>query len=307
MFDEGERARLDHFLDGEDALPISRSQLKRLCDDGRVTVNGTAVRAGHKLLAGDRIEVELPPPEPSEVVPEPMELVILYEDPDLIVIDKPAGLVVHPAAGHASGTLVNGLLHHCKDLSGIGGELRPGIVHRLDKDTSGVLVVAKSAPAHVALAQAFADKTLEREYVAVVAPPLRAPRGSFNTWFGRHPKDRKKFSSTVKGGKRAVTHYEVEERFGRLAEKVKVRLETGRTHQIRVHFADAGHAVVGDPLYGRTLPEPLREWAKELGRQALHARLLAFTHPISGKELSFTAEPPEDFALLLERLRTLPG
>jgi 23S rRNA pseudouridine1911/1915/1917 synthase len=235
-----------------------------------------------------------------------MPLTILFEDPHLVVVDKPAGLVVHPAAGHGRGTLVNGLLHHCKDLSGIGGALRPGIVHRLDKDTSGVLVVAKSAPTHVALAQLFHDKNLKREYTAVVAPPLTAPQGTFNTWFGRHPTDRKRFSSKVRRGKRAVTHYTVEQTYAAGASRVRARLDTGRTHQIRVHFADAGHPVMGDPVYGKKLSNSLAAFARELNRQALHAHLLEFVHPITKEPLSFKSPLPPDLQKLLDRLANWP-
>ena len=244
------------------------------------------------------------PAAPVAARPEAMDLVVLFEDEHLIVIDKPAGLVVHPAPGHAGGTLVNGLLAHCDDLSGIGGELRPGIVHRLDKDTSGVMVVTKSDVAHQALAEDFAAKNLVREYVAVVAPAPKADRGTIDTLYGRHPVDRKKFSSKVARGKRAVTHYAVEERLASGAALVRLRLETGRTHQIRVHMADHGWPLLGDPVYGRTPKDPLLRGAAEaLGRQALHAARLEITHPVRGEALRFATEAPADMQALLAALR----
>ena len=246
----------------------------------------------------------LRPAEPVTAEPEPMDLVVLFEDEHLIVVDKPAGLVVHPAPGHARGTLVNGLLAHCTDLSGIGGELRPGIVHRLDKDTSGVLVVTKSDAAHQVLAEAFQSKTLLREYLAVAAPAPPEDRGTIRTLYGRHPVDRKKFSSKVTRGKSAVTHWEVAERFASGAALLRLRLETGRTHQIRVHMADHGWPLLGDPTYGRIPKDPfLAELARALGRQALHAARLEITHPITGAVLKFATEPPDDLQRVVARLR----
>jgi 23S rRNA pseudouridine1911/1915/1917 synthase len=301
----GAGARLDQFL-ADAAAGLSRSQLKRLIDEGAVTVNGTAAKAGRRLRAGDVVELRLPAPAPARAEAQEMPLAVLFEDPHIIVIDKPAGLVVHPAAGHPDGTLVNALLHHCTDLSGVGGELRPGIVHRLDKDTSGVLVASKSDAAHQVLAGWFKDKRPEREYVAIVAPPPRSASGTFATAYGRHPVHRKKFSSRVARGKPAVTHYTVEERFAGLAARVRCRLETGRTHQIRVHFADAGSPVLGDPLYGRRPGDPrLAELAAALGRQALHAERLAFPHPITGAWLEFRSALPADMQSLLAALRGL--
>ncbi len=273
-------------------------------------VNGApATKAGLELRAGDRVEVALRPPEPVTAQPQAMELRVLHEDAHLIVIDKPPGLVVHPAPGHPDRTLVNALLAHCSDLSGIGGELRPGIVHRLDKDTSGILVATKDDATHQALAARFAahDRAgLLREYLAVIAPPPEAASGRFETLYGRHPVHRKKFSSKVARGKRAVTHWRVVERFDGHAALVRCRLETGRTHQIRVHFADAGHPVLGDPLYGRKPRDPaLAQLAADLGRQALHAARLEFTHPVTGAPLRFETPPPADMQLLLDRLRVL--
>jgi 23S rRNA pseudouridine1911/1915/1917 synthase len=273
-----------------------------------VLVNGERAKAGRRLRPGDRIEVVLRPPAPVETLPEDIPLTVLYEDRHLIVIDKPAGLVVHPAPGHAGGTLVNALLAHCADLSGVGGELRPGIVHRLDKDTSGVMVATKDDATHAALAARFAEKDLVREYLAVVAPPPRAPSGTFDTLHGRHPRDRKKFSSRVARGKRAVTHYRTEERLGEVAALLRCRLETGRTHQIRVHLADHGAPILGDPVYGRKPRDPqVAALAAALGRQALHAARLEIAHPVTGELLRFETAPPADMQALLDGLRVLQG
>ena len=289
---------------------LSRAQVQRLIEDGRAQLNGTAVtKAGAKVRAGDAIVVTVPPPVPLEVLPEPIPLAVMYEDAELIVIDKPAGLVVHPAAGHASGTLVNALLFHCKDLSGIGGVMRPGIVHRLDKDTSGVMVATKTDRAHAALTAAFADKSagnvggIERSYLAITSPAPPQGRGAIRTQYGRHPTQRKKFSSKVVAGKHAVTHWEIVERLHESA-LVKFVLETGRTHQIRVHASDAGWALVGDPVYGhKPRDERLAEVARTLDRQALHAAVLAFSHPVTGERLRFEAPLPADLQVALAALR----
>ncbi|CAN5871156.1 RluA family pseudouridine synthase [soil metagenome] len=284
---------------------LSRAQVQRLIEDGQVTLGGVAAaKAGARLKAGDEIAVHIPPPATLEVVAEDIPLVILHEDADLIVIDKPAGLVVHPAPGHASGTLVNALLFHCTDLSGIGGVLRPGIVHRLDRDTTGVMVATKSDRAHASLTAAFAAKSrgesagpetgIERSYLAIAAPPPPSARGTLRTHYGRHPIHRKKFSSKVASGKSAVTHYEVVEPLHGAA-LVRLRLETGRTHQIRVHAADHGWPLLGDQVYGiRQRDERLAAAADALGRQALHAAVLAFDHPVTGVRLSFEAALPPD-------------
>lgn len=287
---------------------MTRSQLKRLIDEGDVLVGGAPAKAGTRLRDGDEIEVRLRPPAPAKAEAQAMDLSILYEDRHLIAVDKPAGLVVHPAPGHPDRTLVNALLAHCSDLSGVGGELRPGIVHRLDKDTSGVLVATKDDETHAALAAGFQAKTWLREYRAVVAPAPRRASGTFETLYGRHPRNRKKFSSRVSSGKRAVTRYRVEERFGELAALVRCRLETGRTHQIRVHFADAGMPVLGDPLYGRRPKKPpLDVLAARLGRQALHAAVLELDHPVSREHLRFESPLPADLQELLGALRELGG
>ena len=301
--------RLDAVIAGAIA-ELSRAQVQKLIEDGRVTHAGVvATKPSAKVRAGDPIDVVIPAPEPLELLPEAIPLTILFEDADLIVIDKPAGLVVHPAAGHASGTLVNALLFHCKDLSGIGGVLRPGIVHRLDKDTSGVMVATKSDRAHAALTAAFAAKsrgepgTLDRTYLAITSPAPPLARGTLRTLHGRHPVDRKRFSSKVASGRSAVTHYEIVERLHDAA-LVRFRLETGRTHQIRVHAADHGWPLVGDPVYGfKPRDARLAEVARALGRQALHAATLAFEHPVTGAHLAFEAPLPADFAAALAALR----
>jgi 23S rRNA pseudouridine1911/1915/1917 synthase len=293
---------------------LSRAAAQRLIDDGHVRIGGAVVpKPGQRVRAGDAIEVVVPAPAPIEVAPEDIPLAVLYEDADLIAIDKPAGLVVHPAAGHASGTLVNALLFHCKDLSGIGGALRPGIVHRLDKDTSGAMVATKTDRAHAALGAAFAAKSrgepggILREYLGIAAPPPPSSSGTLRTYHGRHPTDRKRFSSRVTSGKPAVTHWAVEEAL-RGAALVRFRLETGRTHQIRVHAADHGWPLLGDPLYGRP-PKPLAPIAEELGRQALHAAVLELDHPTTGERLRFESPLPDDLARALHTLRTVgrPG
>jgi 23S rRNA pseudouridine1911/1915/1917 synthase len=298
--DAGER--LDQFLAARE-LPFSRSQLKRRIDEGEVTVNGEAVKPSRKLRAGDEIAFAPPPPAPVELVAEAIPLRVLFEDAHLIVVDKPAGMVVHPAAGNPRGTLVNALLAHCSDLAGIGGELRPGIVHRLDKDTSGVLVATKDDATHAGLAALFKKKDLLRLYDAVVAPAPRADAGTIRTLYGRHPTQRKRFTSRVEAGKTAVTHWRVVERFAGAA-LLECRLETGRTHQIRVHMAESGHPVLGDRTYGRPPRDArLRALAEELGRQALHARLLRFRHPVTGELLDCSAPMPPDLQRLLAALR----
>lgn len=301
----GNGVRLDQFLSDRE-LSFTRSQIKRRIEEGEVTVNGDHARPARKLRAGDVVVFSPRPAEPASLRPEDIPLHVLYEDAHLIVIDKPAGLVVHPAAGHASGTLVNALLHHCGDLAGVGGELRPGIVHRLDKDTTGVLVATKDDTTHARLADLFKNKGVERLYQAVSAPPPKEPSGTIRTLYGRHPTDRKRFSSRVLRGKRAVTHFRVVERFADLAALVECRLETGRTHQIRVHLSEHGFPLLGDPVYGRLPKDPrLREVASALGRQALHAATLAFAHPITGARLEFRSPLPADMVRTEASLRRL--
>ena len=290
------------------ATPLSRAVAQRLIDEGNVRVNVHPIaKPNHRLRAGDAIEVIVPAAQPIELVAEDIPLVVLYEDADVIVIDKPAGLVVHPAAGHRTGTLVNALLYRCRDLGGIGGELRPGIVHRLDKDTSGVMVAAKTERALAALTGAFAAKSrgepggIVREYLGIAVPPPTGDRGTLRTMHARHPSDRKRFSTKVSHGKSAVTHWElVESLVG--AALVRFRLETGRTHQIRVHASDHGWPLLGDALYGRPI-RAVAAIAERLGRQALHATTLAFDHPTTGEPLRFEAPLPEDFGAALAALR----
>jgi 23S rRNA pseudouridine1911/1915/1917 synthase len=258
-----------------------------------------------KLREGDVVVWTPPPVAETDIAAEAIPLEVVYEDRWLVVIDKPAGLVVHPAPGHEAGTLVNALLAHCRDLRGIGGELRPGIVHRIDKDTSGLLVVAKDDGTMNALAAAFKAHTVERVYDALVAGKPPAASGRIDTLYGRDPRDRKKFSSRVRTGKRAVTNWKVAERFPGAA-RIEARLETGRTHQVRVHMAALGCPLLGDRVYGRPPREPaLRAIAAGLGRQALHARSLGFTHPATGERLAFSAELPADMRQALAALRAL--
>ncbi len=295
--------RVDHFLVGSD-IGLSRSQIKRLIDEGMVTVNGKVAKTSTKLRAGDEAVVRQPPPVIARAVAQNIPLQILFEDSHLIVVDKVAGMVVHPAPGHPDGTLVNALLGHCKDLSGIGGELRPGIVHRIDKDTSGILVVSKEDGTHQILADGFKNKVHRREYLAIACPGPKENEGTIESLHGRHPVDRKRFSSKVKRGKSAVTHYKVLERLKGPAALLSLRLETGRTHQIRVHCADGGFALLADPMYGRPpKQEPLRSLAKQLGRQALHAAHLAFEHPVTKEALAFDSPLPADMMAVLEALR----
>ncbi len=278
---------------------LSRAQVQRLIEQGEITVAGAVAKPAHRLRAGEQIEGRVPEPVPATIAPQAILLAILYEDADLVVVDKPAGMVVHPAAGHADGTLVNALLHHCRDLSGIGGELRPGIVHRIDKDTSGVLVVAKHDRAHRALAAQWKQHSIDREYLAFVRGAPRAQDGTVAAPIGRHPTDRKRMSTRARAGRRAVTHWRVEERL-RDATLLRVRLETGRTHQIRVHMASIGLPLLGDPVYGGSRAKPA---SPALARQALHATLLGFTHPTSGERVRFESALPADLLALREALR----
>jgi 23S rRNA pseudouridine1911/1915/1917 synthase len=282
----------------------SRSQLRRRIEAGEVRVNGSVVLSPSRpMRAGEKVRFVPAPIEAVEDRPEEIPLHILHEDEALVILDKPAGMVVHPATSHQAGTLVNALLHHCGDsLRGIGGERRPGIVHRLDKDTSGVMVVAKDEPTLVGLQKQFAAHALERRYLAIVEGVV-AEQGTYATRYGRDPHDRKKFSSRVDHGRRAVTHWRVVERLPG-ATLVEVQLETGRTHQIRVHFRDAGHPLLGDLVYGRRPRTPaLRSIHEQLGRQALHAAVLGITHPVTGQALRYETQPPADFVAALTALR----
>lgn len=276
---------------------LSRSAAQKLLEDGLVTRNGLPVKKNEKLTEGDTLEVELPEVQPVDILPENIPLDIVYEDEDVLVINKPKGLVVHPAAGHWSGTLVNGLMYHCKDsLSGINGQLRPGIVHRIDMDTSGLLIVAKNDMAHQALAQQLQDHSLSRTYVCIVVGGIKQDSGTIDAPIGRHPTDRKKMAVTERNSKNAVTHWEVLERFSGYT-LVQCRLETGRTHQIRVHLAWRNHPILGDAVYGSKKPE--------LGQssQCLHARELTFRHPRTGQPVTVSCPLPDYFEEVLKKLR----
>lgn len=320
--------RLDQWLAAKTAPDLSRNRVQAIIRGGDVRIDGKVVREPKaRLVAGTVVTLGMPEPEPAEPEAEAIDLAILFEDEDLIVIDKPAGLVVHPGAGNWTGTLVNALIHHCGvSLSGIGGVRRPGIVHRLDKETSGVLVVAKNDLAHRALSDAFADHgrtgDLERAYHAVIWGILPRRAGIVDAPLGRSGTDRTKRAVVPEGrpdARNAVTHYQIVEKFGAKADAtafaslVECRLETGRTHQIRVHMAHVGHPLIGDQTYGRAfktkankLPDDLKFVVGEFPRQALHARLLQFRHPRSGEILRFEAPYPPDFAELVEALRRLP-
>ena len=310
----GAPERLDLFLRRRH-LQLSRNRIQTLIKSGAIRVNGAPTRPAYLVQPGDEIAVELPAPEPLAAQPEPLPLSIAYEDDDLLVVNKAAGMTVHPAPGVAEGTLVNALLHHCRNLSGINGVCRPGIVHRLDKETSGLLLVAKRDAAHRQLAHSLQARQIERCYLALVWGELREAEGRVEAPIGRHPKNRKKMA-VVAGGRAAATHFKVAEHFP-FTTLVECRLETGRTHQIRVHLAHIGHPVFGDPVYGGRerargiRPEYQRraKWMLTLiKRQALHAYALRFAHPTTGKAMAFTAEPPEDLraALAAARVRALP-
>jgi len=304
---DAEPQRLDHFVCSELAGE-TRAAVQRLIEAGNITVDGKTVRPSLKLKGGERITVDIPPPIPAEPQPEAIPLEVLYEDHDLIVINKPAGMVVHPGAGTSSGTLVNALLAHCTDLSGIGGELRPGIVHRLDKGTSGVMVAAKNDRAHQGLSAQFGVHSVKRIYQALVYGTPKEDTGKIEGLIGRHPTERLRQSGKAKSGKHAITRWKVKERYNRIS-LLELRLETGRTHQIRVHLTEAGLPLLGDPLYpdgGRinNLPDTqLRGMISRLGRQALHARTLGFIHPTTEEYLEFTTEMPEDMAALVAYLQ----
>jgi len=287
---------------------LSRSQARRLILAGFVTVNGQPAKPHSTLRQGDKVEVTLPPPEPADLAPEDIPLRILYEDDALLVVDKPSGMVVHPAAGVRSGTLVNALLHHCPNLSGIGGKLRPGIVHRLDKGTSGLLMVAKDDVTHRSLAAQLKARRVIRGYTALVMGRVREETGEIEHPIGRHVSDRKRMSVVTRKGRAAVTTYRVRERF-REYTLLELRLGTGRTHQIRVHMSSLGHPVAGDRTYGgRTRAahgrKELEERLRRLGRVALHAHLLGFTHPATGEPLEFVSPLPAELQEILAELRT---
>ena len=294
IYDDGCGRRLDVFL--AEKVEITRSYAATLIEEGNVLVNGKNAAKNTKLKAGNTVEITIPDPQEYTADPENIPLDIVYEDEHLLVVNKPKDMVVHPAAGNYSGTLVNAILYHCGDsLSGINGVMRPGILHRIDKNTSGLLLVAKNDNAHLFLAEQIKEHSLTREYEAVVYGNLKNDSGTVDAPIARHPVNRKQMA-IVAGGKEAVTHYTVLERFGDFTH-VKLRLETGRTHQIRVHMASLGHAVAGDDVYGP------KKVITKLGGQCLHARKIGFIHPVSHKYMEFTSELPEYFTKFLNECR----
>lgn len=288
--------RIDRYL-AEQCPEFSRSYLQKLLKEQKVTADGRPVKANYKILPGAEIQVEIPDMEVPDIRPEDIPLDILYEDEHLLVVNKPKGMVVHPAAGHTEGTLVNAVMAHCGDnLSGINGVLRPGIVHRIDKDTTGALVICKEDAVHRDLAEQLKEHSIKRRYRAIVQGNLKEDEGTIEGPIGRHPTDRKKMAINYKNGKDAVTHYKVLERFGQYT-YIECRLETGRTHQIRVHMTSIGHPLLGDTVYGSS-KNPFH-----LQGQTLHAMILGFRHPVTGEYIEFEAPLPDYFLKLLEKLR----
>ena len=293
---EDQQMRLDKYL-AEQFPEQTRSYLQKLIKDGEVTVNGKNVKTGYQLSKGDEVCVNIPEPKELDVEPQKMDLDIVYEDEDVILINKPKGMVVHPAPGHTTDTLVNGLLYHCKNnLSGINGVARPGIVHRIDRDTTGILIVCKNDMSHNSIAAQLKEHSINRRYRALVHGNLKEDTGTVEGPIGRHPIDRKKMSINEKNGKPAVTHYTVLERFGNYT-LIECKLETGRTHQIRVHMTSIGHPLVGDEVYGPA------KCPFKLQGQCLHAMVLGFVHPRTGEYMEFSADLPEYFEDLLRKLR----
>ena len=293
--EESKNQRLDAFL-ASSLDGLTRSQATRLIESGEVAVNGRAVSKSYKLAGGEDIVVTLPEPEPVEAVPQDIPLDVVYEDADVIVVNKPSGMVVHPAPGHPDGTLVNALLYHCAGtLSGIGGALRPGIVHRIDRDTSGLIIAAKNDAAHQYLSAQLADHTLARTYECIVVGALREDRGTVDAPIARHPTDRKRMA-VVAGGREAVTHWEVIARYPGYTH-VRCRLETGRTHQIRVHMAYIGHPILGDTVYGAKKEVP------GLTGQCLHAVGLRFLHPRTHEVVELSCPLPDEFTRMLQKIR----
>lgn len=289
------KERIDKYVKGQLDEDISRSQIQLWIEAGNLVVNDAPVKANYKLAEGDRVVLTIPEPEPVEIVPEDIPLDIYYEDSDVIVVNKARGMVVHPAPGHAAGTLVNALMFHCKDLSGINGELRPGIVHRIDKDTSGLIMAAKNDKAHASLAAQLKVHSVTRKYYALVHGNVSHDQGTVDAPIGRDPHDRKMYTVIDRNSKLAVTHFQVAERFGDYT-LLELKLETGRTHQIRVHMKFIGHPLVGDPLYGRSK-------GVKMNGQALHAAVLGFDHPADGRYLEFSAPIPSDMEDVLWALR----
>ncbi len=296
--------RLDRYL-AQLWPDLSRSRLQHLIADGLACVNGAPAKASYQVRGGDLLTVRIPAPSPLTLSPEEIPLRVIYEDQDLVVIDKPAGLVVHPAPGHPSGTLVNALLAHCPDLAGIGGVERPGIVHRLDKDTSGLMVVAKNERAHQSLTRQIKERSVTKRYLALIHGELRPPAGTIDAPIGRDPRNRQRMA-VVGDGRAASSSYTTLERLGPYS-LVEVQIHTGRTHQIRVHLAHVGHPVVGDPVYGRKEKRPSMGPNMPLGRQFLHAAVLGFRLPSSGEYREFRCELPEDLRVVLESLIPSPS
>lgn len=290
--------RIDVYL-SENVDDITRSGVQKIIENGGVKVNDKNIKSNYKLRISDVINLEVPEPEVLEILPENIPLDILYEDDSVIVLNKPQGMVVHPAPGHYTGTVVNALMYHCKDsLSGINGVMRPGIVHRIDKDTSGVIMVAKTNQAHQSLALQLAEHSITRKYTAVVFNNIKNDEGTIDKPIARHPQERKKMAVAQSGGRRAVTHYKVIERLGKFT-VIEAQLETGRTHQIRVHMSSIGHPLVGDTVYGGK-NQPVK-----LMGQALHARVLGFNHPVTNEYMEFEAPLPDYFDKLIKRLEQL--
>jgi len=298
--------RLDHFLSGR-LTDLSRSYIQRLVTEGHVRINGQIKKPGYRLKSGEQIELTLPPPKAIDIIPESIPLDILYEDTDIVVINKPAGLVVHPAPGHFTGTLVHGLLAYLRHLSSIGGRLRPGIVHRLDKDTSGVLLVTKNDTAHKDISKQFKDNMVYKKYVALVYGVVKEDEGNIIVPIGRHPKNRKKISVHTAYPRLAKTEWRVKKRFPDIT-LLDLILKTGRTHQARVHLSAKGHSVVGDPVYAKKKwllsirNHKIREILKDVKRQLLHAHILGLRHPKTKNYMEFTAPLPEDMRQVIEAI-----
>jgi 23S rRNA pseudouridine1911/1915/1917 synthase len=332
---DGELARLDRTLTdaieqgrglwNDNPRSVSRSQIQRLIEEGNIAIDGKVAKSSSKLSAGVKVQVTFPPPVAIDLIPEDRPIEILYQDKDLLVVNKPPGLTVHPSETQRTGTLVHALLHHVKDLSGIGGELRPGIVHRIDKDTSGALVITKTDEAHRKLVEVFSEHAIDRVYWALAYGSPVTGQGKIEGRIGRSRTDRKKMAvleDTDKDeGRHAITHYKRLQEFGTPSKKpfaswIEAKLETGRTHQVRVHLTSLGHSLLGDPIYGtpstnqakwQTLPRDIQQAVQALPGQALHARVLGFDHPITGKKLHFEAELPEAYKNLLASLKKYSG
>ena len=297
VLSEDADSRIDRYL-AQQMPDQSRSFLQKLIREEQITVNGRPVKANYRLQPEDQVLVIVPDPQLPDILPENIPLDILYEDSDVLVINKPKGMVVHPAAGHYTNTVVNAVMYHCQgNLSGINGVMRPGIVHRIDRDTTGAIVICKNDQAHQSLAQQLKEHSITRSYRAIVWNNLKEDEGTVDRPIGRHPVDRKKMAVNEKNGKTAVTHYRVLERFGRFT-YIECRLETGRTHQIRVHMASIGHPLLGDEVYGPSGKQPFR-----LQGQCLHAMTLGFLHPSTGEYVEFEAPLPEYFTQLLKNFR----